>query len=61
MGGAIIIRAIAGEVRRIGRSGITLNGVIIVSAYISCVLIALALWALIVIAGLRLIHWAWPS
>jgi hypothetical protein len=55
-----MIGAIGGGWRRRGQSGITLNGVIIVSAYVSCVLIALVLWALIVIASLRLIHWVWP-
>ena len=56
-----MVRDITGAMRRIGQSGVTLNGVIIVSAYASSVLIALVLWVLIVIAALRLIHWVWPS
>jgi hypothetical protein len=52
-----MVCAITGGMGRIAQSGVTLNGVIIVSAYALSVLIALILWALIVIAALGLIHW----
>jgi hypothetical protein len=36
------------------------RGVVVVWAYASAVFVCLLLWAVTVIAGLRLLHWAWP-